>query len=329
MKKVISVIILLAFFGSMIVMTGCFGGDDGIAAIIGAAVIIAIVASGGTSAPAVFAANNRTNVRYALSAAADKSKVTMKIFPLKDGVEQTAAVMNIASTDIKWTDTDGDGNYQLEASSPQIQQLDGYNEYRVKVYYNNDVILEGVQFIKTAEKSGTKNLSVNPTSTTKALMFDRWKNTATTDTFEAFEFNLGTTDITTEVNNVSTELNKLTAAAVPNYSTVDLSKADTVPTNPVVYYYTVSGYVTAADGRSGSTGTLVYIKRKSDNQMINHQPTENGNFTLQNIPDGTYVVTPEKADHTFTPASRDVVVNGANVTAVNFQAASIFAASVK
>ncbi|MDN5280292.1 MAG: hypothetical protein PWR01_4257, partial [Clostridiales bacterium] len=32
MKKVLSVIILLAFFGSMIIMTGCFGGSDGIGA---------------------------------------------------------------------------------------------------------------------------------------------------------------------------------------------------------------------------------------------------------------------------------------------------------
>ncbi|MEW6711366.1 MAG: hypothetical protein AB1403_16195 [Candidatus Riflebacteria bacterium] len=88
MKKVISVLILVAFIGSMIVMTGCFGGDDGLGIGLAVFALAIIVSSGGAGAPAVFAANTRADVRYTLSEAVDKSKVTIKIFPLKDGVEQ-------------------------------------------------------------------------------------------------------------------------------------------------------------------------------------------------------------------------------------------------
>ncbi len=47
-----------------------------------------------------------------------------------------------------------------------------------------------------------------------------------------------------------------------------------------------------------------------------------GNYTFTGLANGNYTVTPAKAGFTFSPANRAVTVNGANVTGVNFTAAS-------
>jgi hypothetical protein len=46
-----------------------------------------------------------------------------------------------------------------------------------------------------------------------------------------------------------------------------------------------------------------------------------GNFTFNNIPNGTYTLTPAIAGHFFTPGTRTVTLAGANVTAQNFVSA--------
>ncbi|MFZ5949587.1 MAG: hypothetical protein ACOYXC_02695 [Candidatus Rifleibacteriota bacterium] len=327
MKKVISVLILVAFIGSMIVMTGCFGGDDGLGIGLAVFALAIIVSSGGAGAPTVFAANTRADIRYALSEAVDKSKVTIKIFPLKDGVEQGTGT-EIPATDITWDTANG----QLKAT-PQISQLDGYNEYRVKVFYNGTTkLLEGVKYLKTADKTGTQNLEVNPTSTAKALVFDTWKNKATTDTYQTFEFNLGNTDISALVTQVTNEFAKTTSAVAPDYTTAAVTtEVNTVnnntPTAEVVTTYTISGFVTAADGLSGQTDAMMTLYRKADRQMIAETRTNAGNYTLTNVPDGTYVLIPTKANHSYNPLEREVTVNGANLTGINFQAT--FAPSVR
>ena len=48
-----------------------------------------------------------------------------------------------------------------------------------------------------------------------------------------------------------------------------------------------------------------------------------GNFTFTGRPNGTYTVTPSKSGFSFSPTSQTVVVNGANVGAVNFTAAAL------
>ncbi|MEW6602578.1 MAG: carboxypeptidase regulatory-like domain-containing protein, partial [Nitrospirota bacterium] len=46
----------------------------------------------------------------------------------------------------------------------------------------------------------------------------------------------------------------------------------------------------------------------------------NGDYTLAGIPDGsTCTVTPSKSAYTFTPTSRTVTINGANVTGQDFE----------
>ena len=48
-----------------------------------------------------------------------------------------------------------------------------------------------------------------------------------------------------------------------------------------------------------------------------------GSYTISNVPNGTYTVTPSLASYSFTPTSASVTVNSANVTGVNFTAATV------
>ena len=45
-----------------------------------------------------------------------------------------------------------------------------------------------------------------------------------------------------------------------------------------------------------------------------------GNFSFSGLPNGTYTTTPSKAGLVFTPSSRQVTVNGANIAGINFTA---------
>ncbi|HPH98288.1 MAG TPA: SUMF1/EgtB/PvdO family nonheme iron enzyme [Anaerolineaceae bacterium] len=48
-----------------------------------------------------------------------------------------------------------------------------------------------------------------------------------------------------------------------------------------------------------------------------------GNYTISNVPEGTYTLTAEKTGYTFTPASRSIQVKYFNVPLQNFQAVSV------
>ena len=52
-------------------------------------------------------------------------------------------------------------------------------------------------------------------------------------------------------------------------------------------------------------------------------PIASGNFTFSGVANGTYTVTPTKAGYSFSPTSRSVTVNGANVTGVSFTATAL------
>jgi hypothetical protein len=47
-----------------------------------------------------------------------------------------------------------------------------------------------------------------------------------------------------------------------------------------------------------------------------------GNYSFSNLANGTYTVTPSKTGLSFTPATQNATVNGANVTGINFTASS-------
>jgi carboxypeptidase family protein len=88
----------------------------------------------------------------------------------------------------------------------------------------------------------------------------------------------------------------------------------TVNFTVAVQTFSISGTISSAANGSGATVTL--------SGAANATTTANssGNYTFTGLANGTYTVTPSKTGLTFTPASANATVNGANVTGVNFTA---------
>jgi hypothetical protein len=82
--------------------------------------------------------------------------------------------------------------------------------------------------------------------------------------------------------------------------------------------YSLSGTVTGVDsvGFGGVTINLTGAAAASTTTDAS------GTFTFTGLADGTYTVTPVKEGFTFTPPSLQKVVNGANLSGVNFMAAA-------
>ena len=81
--------------------------------------------------------------------------------------------------------------------------------------------------------------------------------------------------------------------------------------------WSISGTISPAASGTGSTVTL------SGAGTGTATADASGNFSFSGLANGTYTLTPSKTGFTFTPASKQVIVSGANVTAVNFTAAPI------
>lgn len=80
--------------------------------------------------------------------------------------------------------------------------------------------------------------------------------------------------------------------------------------------FSISGRVTNSAGTAVSGVTIESTGEVADGVLTN----SNGEYTLTGAANGSYTITPDKLNTTFTPATRTVTVNGANVTGVNFVA---------
>lgn len=94
----------------------------------------------------------------------------------------------------------------------------------------------------------------------------------------------------------------------------------------VTLNHAVSGRVTLVNGGNGVSGVTLSI---NTTPATTATTDGTGNFTLGNIPDGTYTVTPSLtgASALFYPATQSVTVAGADVTNVQFQAAVAYSVS--
>jgi hypothetical protein len=313
MKKILSVIILLAFVGTTIVMTGCLGGDDGVGIAIAAFTIAIVASSGGSAATAAFAANQRPALRPAI--ASTSTNISMRVLALDDA-GTTQKTYEIKNNQLTWNDqTNG-----IDTIESNFQPNDSYNQYRVQVIYNGNVILEGMDFYKTSERGPNlkETINVTATSTAKVMVYDKWNTSGTERNYDLFNDNLSTTDLDFKalVASITTNLGSDTYGV--DYSSIVNNVS--LPTETTAKF-DVTGYVTAADG-SGSTGTMVYAYDANDterNNMISHGYSENGEFTLL-LENGTYVLVPSNEGHVFTPSETNVTVDNDDLANVNFQA---------
>ena len=75
--------------------------------------------------------------------------------------------------------------------------------------------------------------------------------------------------------------------------------------------YSVSGTITNSAG-AGLSGVTV------SNGTVSATTNSSGAYTLTGLANATYTLTPSLSGYSFSPASRSVTVNGANVTGINF-----------
>jgi len=175
MKKLMCVMILLAFAGSTFIMTGCGGGGGGIGGILTAAFVIAIVASsGGTTA--VFAANQKPSYPTELRAnvSVGTNNVYLRVIPMKDNGQDETSDKHI---EVKVETADiSSGEIRRNISVTDL----GHKQYRVEVFIkktdNTEVpLLKGVQYFET--KAATENFIIDHTVTAKALTYAEWLKT--------------------------------------------------------------------------------------------------------------------------------------------------------
>jgi hypothetical protein len=81
--------------------------------------------------------------------------------------------------------------------------------------------------------------------------------------------------------------------------------------------YTISGTVSPIAAGNGTTLTL------SGAGTGTATGDASGNYSFANLANGTYTVTPSRAGYTFSPPSQTVIVNGANLTGINFTATAV------
>jgi hypothetical protein len=80
--------------------------------------------------------------------------------------------------------------------------------------------------------------------------------------------------------------------------------------------WSISGTISPASLGAGTTVGL------SGAATATVTADSSGNYSFPGLANGTYTVTPNRSGATFSPASQSMTINGANVTAVNFTAAS-------
>ncbi|MBI5739603.1 MAG: carboxypeptidase regulatory-like domain-containing protein [Nitrospirae bacterium] len=97
-------------------------------------------------------------------------------------------------------------------------------------------------------------------------------------------------------------------------ASVTVSGADATE-NFTVQVYSISGSVTTGSG-SGVTSVTVKISIGGTNKTAT--TTTSGSYTINDVPVGNYTVTPTRTGYVFTPPSRDVTVDTANITGVDF-----------
>lgn len=102
----------------------------------------------------------------------------------------------------------------------------------------------------------------------------------------------------------------------PTTDRYNLSLVEVRPPSTVTATYSISGTLTPAILTAGSAVTL------SGAANASATADASGSFSFNNLPNGSYVVTPSQAGVVFTPASQPVTVSGGNVTGISFTAAS-------
>jgi hypothetical protein len=103
------------------------------------------------------------------------------------------------------------------------------------------------------------------------------------------------------------------SATVNGANVTGINFAATQQTNPT---FSISGTIAPVAGGGGATVIL------SGAAGATTTTNSAGNYTFTGLANGTYTVTPSNSGYTFSPASQNATVSGANVSGLNFTAST-------
>ena len=81
--------------------------------------------------------------------------------------------------------------------------------------------------------------------------------------------------------------------------------------------WSISGIIGPASAGAGATVGL------SGASSATVTADASGNYSFTGLANGTYTITPSQSGYTFAPASQSIIINGANIAAVNFTAQAV------
>jgi hypothetical protein len=236
-------------------------------------------------------------------------KITSEGGPLS-GVSVTLS--GVAS---KRTTTDANGNYTFS-----ILGNGSYTVTPSKTSYSftpvsrsvtiNDANIAGQDFIgATFSISGTITSDGGPLAGVSVTLGGAANKRTTTDANGYYSFNvLGSGTYTIMPS-------KTGYSFVPSIRTVTVSDANITGQDFIGMTFSISGTITA-NGSPLSGVTLVLSGVASKRTTTD----ANGNYTFSILSNGNYTVTPSRIGYSFTPPSRSVTINDANVGGQDFTA---------
>lgn len=324
MKRLVWLVFSLSVCGGILFSAGCGGGGGGGGGGAGATVPgildVGITASGPGGASA-FAASVLERNRPGIHSQVTSGNYVLKITPTGQTAVSTSSVTISADGKIL-----AFGRLPITANSTNGQ-------YKVEITTANAAAaaqpIFKFYFVRTVGVGETNSFSrtVTTSDTAAALAYDAWPG-APTNTIDSFVPNAaGLSALTANINQNLNDKGMFRPAQEVNFqwgNTVVSAAQQLGQSTPVsnLTSFTVSGYVTAADGVSGSEGTTVTLTSKTNPSVIFSTTTSAGSYSFIGVPNGTYTMVPSRSGHTFLPTSIDVTVNGANVPSQHFQAST-------
>lgn len=135
------------------------------------------------------------------------------------------------------------------------------------------------------------------------------------------DFSSGTVDGSTNNGNLfgfESQINGGTSAVTCAFGNQPSSHADSNAVLAAAFKVTPTHTIS---GNAGVGGATVSWSGASSGSVT---ADGSGNYTTSGLLDGSYTITPSKTLYTFTPASSNQTLSGANITGVNFTASSYY-----
>jgi CSLREA domain-containing protein len=195
--------------------------------------------------------------------------------------------------------------------------------------------LQNFPVLSSALATGSTAINGTLNSTPNAsFIIDFYRNLAPgTSGYGEGHYYLGSTTVTTDANgdgsfsynasgNLTGQYISATATAAATGDTSEFSADVQV----VSGLFSISGRVATSSG-TGMGGVNVSISPHPSTAASPVASNTAGYFTLTNVPNGTYTITPARTGYAFTPTSRTVIVNNGAVTGQNFTATPAYSVS--